>query len=86
VEKEEAMKVCPICHSRAFDDAAVCFGCMHRFGEKPAQVLPAPEPQEGDVRMVPVHSADLPAFLIKLTPPQLGDARSWTCSVELVGS
>ncbi|OUO92123.1 hypothetical protein B5F40_01985 [Gordonibacter sp. An230] len=26
------MKVCPVCHARAFDDAEVCFGCLHRFG------------------------------------------------------
>ena len=80
------MKVCPICHSKAFDDAAICFGCMHRFGEKPAQVLPVPEHPVADGRTGPRHSIDLPAFLIKLTPPQLGESRSWTCSVELVGS
>ncbi len=26
------MKVCPICRALAFDDAEVCYGCMHRFG------------------------------------------------------
>lgn len=25
------MKVCPICSARAFDDAEVCFGCLHHF-------------------------------------------------------
>lgn len=25
------MKVCPICAAKAFDDAEVCFGCLHRF-------------------------------------------------------
>ena len=25
------MKTCPICHAVAFDDALVCFGCMHRY-------------------------------------------------------
>lgn len=26
------MKTCPICRARTFDDAEVCYGCMHRFG------------------------------------------------------
>ena len=26
------MKVCPVCGAKAFDDAAVCYGCLHRFG------------------------------------------------------
>lgn len=31
------MRVCPVCHARAFDDAEVCYGCMHRFsGKEPA--------------------------------------------------
>ena len=30
------MRVCPVCHARAFDDAEVCYGCMHRFGSKDA--------------------------------------------------
>lgn len=25
------MKTCPICQARAFDDAEVCYGCLHRF-------------------------------------------------------
>lgn len=29
------MKVCPVCSSRAFDDANTCYGCLHRF-EDPA--------------------------------------------------
>lgn len=28
------MKTCPICHAVAFDDAAVCFGCLYRFEEE----------------------------------------------------
>lgn len=34
------MKTCPICGSRAFDDAEVCFGCLHRYGEEPAEPRP----------------------------------------------
>lgn len=29
------MKVCPVCGSRAFDDAATCFGCLYRFDQEP---------------------------------------------------
>ena len=25
------MKTCPVCHAVTFDDASVCFGCLHRF-------------------------------------------------------
>lgn len=25
------MKACPVCHARTFDDAEVCYGCMHRY-------------------------------------------------------
>ncbi|MEG1166655.1 MAG: hypothetical protein RSD93_01200, partial [Gordonibacter sp.] len=25
------MKTCPVCHARTFDDAEVCYGCMHRY-------------------------------------------------------
>lgn len=28
------MKTCPICEAKAFDDALVCYGCLHRFGEE----------------------------------------------------
>ena len=38
------MKVCPVCHARAFDDAEVCYGCMHRFSGKE----PVAAPMSGD--------------------------------------
>lgn len=25
------MKVCPVCKAKAFDDAAICYGCLYRF-------------------------------------------------------
>ncbi len=28
------MKTCPVCHASTFDDAKVCYGCMHRFDEE----------------------------------------------------
>ena len=27
------MKTCPICGAGAFDDAKVCYGCLHRFSD-----------------------------------------------------
>lgn len=30
------MKICPVCHSRCFDDMDMCYGCLYRFsGEVP---------------------------------------------------
>lgn len=28
------MKTCPVCKSGAFDDAKVCYGCLHQFTEE----------------------------------------------------
>lgn len=28
------MKSCPVCKATTFDDMEICFGCLHRFGEK----------------------------------------------------
>ena len=36
------MRVCPVCHARAFDDAEVCYGCMHRFSSKEPAAAPMP--------------------------------------------
>ena len=36
------MRICPVCHARAFDDAEICYGCMHRFGVKDAAASPVP--------------------------------------------
>ena len=36
------MRICPVCHARAFDDAEICYGCMHRFGVKDAVASPVP--------------------------------------------
>lgn len=77
------MKECPICGATAFTDAAVCFGCMHRFGEEPARVLPTPEPSK-EARRCPGDGA-MPSFLITFAPPAAsGEVGPWTCSVELV--
>lgn len=31
------MKTCPVCAAKAFDDAEVCYGCLHRFEEGEAR-------------------------------------------------
>ena len=36
-ERRSEMKTCPTCGARAFDDAEVCFGCLHRYGEEPVR-------------------------------------------------
>lgn len=36
-KKEQAMKVCPTCQAVAFDDASVCYGCLHRFDGEQAE-------------------------------------------------
>ena len=28
------MKVCPVCKALSFDDADICYGCLHRFNEE----------------------------------------------------
>lgn len=32
------MKACPVCGARAFDDAEVCYGCLHQFGSEDVRV------------------------------------------------
>lgn len=65
------MKTCPICGARAFDDAAVCYGCLHRFADEEVPYL-AGERTDG-----------LPVFLIRLKamPSGKGEYR-WICEVE----
>lgn len=36
------MKTCPTCNAVAFDDAKVCYGCMHRYDEEPYEPSMAP--------------------------------------------
>ena len=41
------MKTCPVCQARTFDDALVCYGCLHRFegdGDKPQAEGPSVSP------------------------------------------
>ena len=49
------MRICPVCHARAFDDAEICYGCMHRFGVKDAAAssVPGGAHKGGDARSLP---------------------------------
>ena len=77
------MKTCPVCEALAFDDAPICYGCLHRFGEedahseaKPIESVPYMEYAES--------GADLPVFSIRFTPELVNTGGvTWRCSVEL---
>ena len=64
------MKRCPVCLSVAFDDAATCFGCMHRFAD-----------DEGESREKD-KGFDLPQFLVTMTPVWEQGQLEWSVEVE----
>ena len=72
------MKMCPICHAGAFDDASICYGCLHRFEEGEGVVAPAKsgdaQSREGAI-MVPRGGAtanlgNAPALIISVQAVQ----------------
>lgn len=71
------MKQCPICQSIAFDDAEICFGCLHDFSGDEA-VVSAPSPAT-------IIDDAPPAFVIQIKPErERSGLTSWTCTVDLV--
>ena len=80
------MKSCPICGARAFDDAAVCYGCLHRFADEEAPVedgMPAAIEASCPVER---NACDSPAFLIRLRAMLSEDGEcQWVCEVETEG-
>ena len=38
------MKVCPVCKARSFDDAQVCYGCLHKFTQQEMSAYQPPRP------------------------------------------
>lgn len=38
------MKVCPVCKARSFDDAQVCYGCLHKFTQQEMNVYQESRP------------------------------------------
>ena len=71
------MKTCPICHSGAFDDARICYGCLHRFtDEEPAVSVERPP-------VGPTAPGGGPALLISVQAVSGGDgAVEWRCDAD----
>ena len=85
------MKVCPICGARAFDDAELCYGCLHRYDERADDEEAAgglAEELEGEVALAGNNADALaepaPSFLLRFEPVvDVAGAVTWSCSVEL---
>ena len=85
------MKTCPVCQAVAFDDARICFGCMHCFDEmdqdeglESAAERACATDRESGAREITGHAVP-PAFLVKMVPAlEETGAVSWTCSVDFV--
>lgn len=83
------MKTCPTCGARAFDDAEVCFGCLHRYGDEPAR---QPDAASAPVAMAaggrcptsrPEATPPIPSKPRPAAPPR--DGAGWTVRFELPG-
>ena len=67
------MKTCPVCQAVAFDDAELCYGCLHRFGEDNAPY-----------RVIAESENTPPAFSIRFTPEaDKAGGVVWNCAVEM---
>ena len=53
------MKTCPVCRARTFEDAEVCYGCLHRF-EGGGRVAAAPEDAAWEPAGVAQRAASVP--------------------------
>ena len=76
------MKVCPVCKAIAFDDATICYGCLHQFKADGARSAAAEEDRASSA----VTRGSAPEFLIRFKPAgaENGDV-TWSCAVEMVG-
>lgn len=85
------MKTCPTCGARAFDDAEVCFGCLHRYGDEPtrppdAAPTPVPMAMAAGGRCPASRPEAMPSIPSKprpAAPPR--DGAGWTVRFELPG-
>ena len=78
------MKTCPTCGARAFDDAEVCFGCLHRYGEEPVRpnvAMPTMPSSPGTGHCPTLRPKAAPAE--PKAPPR--DGAGWTVRFELPG-
>ena len=65
------MKICPVCHAKAFDDAKICFGCLHDYSSASKQTPLATTPETP------------PEFRITFTPTRdHSGAVTWKCAIE----
>lgn len=69
------MRVCPVCHARAFDDAEVCYGCMHRFSSKEPAAAPMPGSAHKGGAVGPLSQE---TQMRAQTPSSGANAASWT--------
>ena len=87
-ERRSEMKTCPTCGARAFDDAEVCFGCLHRYGEEPVRpniAMPTMPSSPGTGHCPTLRPKAAPA---EPKPPQEApprDGAGWTVRFELPG-
>lgn len=85
------MKTCPTCGAGAFDDAEVCFGCLHRYGEESVRsqaVAPVPAPTRmpvgaGCPATRPEAASSTPPRMSPAAPPL--DGAGWVVRFELPG-
>ena len=68
------MKACPVCNSLAFDDAKICFGCLHPFGDESAA--------EAELESKNRAGENLTRFVVSFIPVVEDGHTAWSCSVE----
>ena len=81
------MKTCPVCKERSFDDAEVCYGCLHRFGREEG-VSASSAPPEASERTRPDQreaEPERPADLSGARAPAGGCASELVVRIELPG-
>lgn len=67
------MKTCPICNAVTFDDADICFGCLHRYSDDVPESLSIATDED---------PAPVASFTIKLDAFPDTEGYSWRCSVS----
>ena len=82
------MKVCPVCQAAAFDDAQICYGCLHDYREDETRSTTSQqeEPQQSSTEhhIVSASLKAIPEFLVHFTPSvEESGSITWSCAVEL---
>ncbi len=84
------MKECPICKAGSFDDAEVCYGCLHRFepgeGAKAAAAAPTgPTLPPAAVTSKPVQSGTMSPISAASVAPSMAQTTSTRATSAPVG-